>query len=126
MPTRPPTMCLDCRQPTSPGPRCPPCTKRRTQRYEADRRRREGSSTQRGYGAEWRRLRSKVLREQPFCQACGSSDRLHVDHIIPLKRGGTSTPVNVRVLCRSCHSKKTLADRRHEGRGPERGRDPYA
>jgi hypothetical protein len=30
---------------------------------------------------------------------CGSTTRLELDHILPLARGGTSTPSNIRILC---------------------------
>jgi hypothetical protein len=30
---------------------------------------------------------------------CGSTTRLELDHIVPLARGGTSTPSNLRILC---------------------------
>ena len=30
---------------------------------------------------------------------CGSKTRLELDHIVPLARGGSSTPGNIRILC---------------------------
>ncbi|MFE6489697.1 HNH endonuclease [Streptomyces sp. NPDC057757] len=38
-------------------------------------------------------------------QAHPSTD-LTADHVVPLARGGSSTPENTRVLCRSCNSRK--------------------
>ena len=32
---------------------------------------------------------------------CGSRDRLEFDHVIPFSRGGTSTPDNLRLVCRA-------------------------
>lgn len=40
------------------------------------------------------------------CAMCGSDDRLAVDHIIPIARGGDNSPENLRTLCRSCNSEK--------------------
>lgn len=40
------------------------------------------------------------------CEACGSSDFLSVDHIKPVKQGGTNTLDNYQCLCMSCNCKK--------------------
>ncbi|MEM9043500.1 MAG: HNH endonuclease [Pseudomonadota bacterium] len=66
----------------------------------------------RGYGWDWRRFRKAVIKDQPYCERCGSTDRLNVDHIIsvadrPDLRLDRS---NVRVLCQSCHSSRTARD----------------
>lgn len=37
------------------------------------------------------------------CLRCGSPERITVDHIIPLKKGGTDTKENVQPLCLSCN-----------------------
>jgi 5-methylcytosine-specific restriction endonuclease McrA len=38
---------------------------------------------------------------------------MHLDHIVPLADGGERLdPDNVRWLCHSCHSARTLADRK--------------
>lgn len=34
----------------------------------------------------------------------------HVDHIVPLKDGGTHAFSNLQSLCRSCHSRKTALE----------------
>ncbi len=31
-----------------------------------------------------------------------------VDHIIPIVEGGTNEIINLQMLCRSCHTKKTI------------------
>jgi 5-methylcytosine-specific restriction protein A len=64
------------------------------------------SSTQRGYDYRWRQIVARAIREQPWCSRCGRTDRLSGDHIIPLSKGGTDDPSNVRVLCISCNSAK--------------------
>jgi hypothetical protein len=47
--------------------RCPACL--RVQQRAKDKRR--GTTTQRGYGAEWRRLREQVIAASPACSVCG-------------------------------------------------------
>lgn len=73
------------------------------------------SSSQRGYGsAAWRRTRLLVIaRDAGVCQICGllvstSGDGrdAHVDHIIEKVRGGTDALENLRLCCRSCHSRR--------------------
>lgn len=65
------------------------------------------------YIAEQRRLvtasvRYEVMRRDHFrCVLCGSTAQngttLHVDHIIPLAKGGTSEMANLRTLCDRCN-----------------------
>ena len=40
------------------------------------------------------------------CYNCGSDEKLHADHRIPLSRGGSNHPANIIPLCRSCNSSK--------------------
>lgn len=51
----------------------------------------------------------------PVCQGKPHVDleKCHVDHIVPLSRGGTNYIGNQRVLCRACHVLRT--DNRHRG-----------
>ena len=64
----------------------------------------------RAYGPHWRRIRLQVLAEQPLC-ACGAR-ATQVDHIIPLKDGGTNDRANLVASCKPCHSRKTA---KHDG-----------
>lgn len=57
-------------------------------------------------------LRYDILRRDGFrCQICGSSAqdgvKLHVDHIIPVSRGGLTVPSNLRTLCDRCNMGKS-------------------
>jgi 5-methylcytosine-specific restriction endonuclease McrA len=37
---------------------------------------------------------------------CGSSEKLHFDHVIPVSRGGASTVANIQLLCGACNRAK--------------------
>jgi 5-methylcytosine-specific restriction protein A len=65
-----------------------------------------GTPVERGYGAEWKRVRNAYLIAHPICCACGQPSR-HVDHVVPLRRGGSNDASNLQALCASCHSRKT-------------------
>lgn len=57
-------------------------------------------------------LRYDVMNRDGFkCVICGASAKegahLHVDHIIPVSKGGTSTPSNLRTLCERCNIGKS-------------------
>lgn len=55
---------------------------------------------------------SKPIRERVFfrykntCCQCGANDKLSIDHIKPVRLGGTDTISNLQVLCKRCNSKK--------------------
>jgi len=58
------------------------------------------------------RLRYRILEMARFrCVACGSSSNdgvtLHIDHIIPVSRGGSSDESNLQVLCQPCNLGKS-------------------
>jgi 5-methylcytosine-specific restriction protein A len=67
------------------------------------------TSSQRGYGAEWRKLRALVLREEPTCRRCSARSTV-VDHVIPKARGGTDERRNLQGLCERCHNRKTVTE----------------
>lgn len=45
-------------------------------------------------------------RDGGACVRCGDTERLEVDHIIPMVRGGTDDDWNLQTLCKSCNSAK--------------------
>jgi Homing endonuclease associated repeat/HNH endonuclease len=54
------------------------------------------------------RLRARVLmRDGAMCQLCGASPqsgaKLHVDHVVPWSKGGSTTLENLRILCVQCN-----------------------
>lgn len=58
-----------------------------------------------------RQMRYEVLRRDGFkCVKCGRSAkdgvRLHVDHIVPVSRGGKSVMNNLQTLCEDCNCGK--------------------
>lgn len=69
------------------------------------------------FSKDQRRLMTKELRDQIIkrdnytCQMCGKympdCVGLHVDHIIPIKKGGKSIPSNLQVLCSKCNGQKS-------------------
>lgn len=68
-------------------------------------------------GRPWRRLREQVLqRDNYLCQCAECAKRFvpleatEVDHIIPLAKGGSDKPENLRAMNKDCHAAKTLRD----------------
>lgn len=81
-----------------------------------------GSAHSRGYGAQWRKIRARVLdRDKHLCQPCRNLGRLTtasaVDHIINRANGGGDDPMNLQAICTECHKAKTQAESRGEQLG---------
>ena len=52
-------------------------------------------------------LRNEVLKKyKNKCVLCGSTERLEIDHIKPIKLKGVSELNNLQVLCKNCNIKK--------------------
>ena len=71
-----------------------------------------GTSSQRGYGAEWQRKRRFVLkRDGHQCRPCAAKGLVtygnEVDHRIPKAEGGTDADENLQTICEDCHKEKT-------------------
>lgn len=100
---------------------------RKDRKHQARRPRQQASAAARGYDADWKRLRERVLLEEPVCRFCERRGlavaATVVDHIEPLsiapdRRLDRS---NLQALCAPCHDgEKARADRalrRRNGRG---------
>lgn len=78
-----------------------------------------GTRQERGYGAQWERLRRQVLeRDEGLCVPCTAAGRVtpatEVDHVTPKAQGGTDDLENLQAICRPCHLAKTA----RESQGP--------
>lgn len=95
--------------------------KRRGVLYERTKRKRPP----RAYGPRWRRLRRLVLAREPLCRECAPRglvvEATEVDHIIPLRAGGTDDDANLQPLCKRCHSRKGAREGRWGGAPRPRG-----
>lgn len=102
MPTRPPRFCSQpgCHKTATKGSRCPEHAKPAWRTTTT-------SSTARGYGANWSKLRMMKLRADPMCEVCQHAPAVQVDHIKAKAHGGTDDPSNLQSICRECHQAKT-------------------
>jgi len=41
---------------------------------------------------------------------CGSTEKLHFDHVDPSRQGGGSSPENIQILCEQCNLKRVGQD----------------
>lgn len=64
---------------------------------------------------EW--IKSSLrARERGKCAMCGSDlvleleDEIHIDHIVPLSKGGCNDLVNLQLLCKDCNQKKSNSE----------------
>lgn len=77
------------------------------------------STTDRGYGHAWRKIREHVLMTEPLCRTCAAAGRTvaatDVDHIVPKHMDGTDEIENLQPLCRACHNRKTAREKGHRG-----------
>jgi 5-methylcytosine-specific restriction protein A len=66
----------------------------------------------------WRSLRKKILKEQPHCSRCGSTENLQVHHIVP-PRGNEELffdENNLVTVCAVCHRVITNHEIRKRGK----------
>lgn len=90
---------------------CNVCGKTRRRQLDREYDSKRGSSTDRGYGSNWRRTRAMFLRRYPLCEDCLFEGRTEaateVHHITAKRDGGSNEFSNLMALCRSHHSKRT-------------------
>lgn len=56
-------------------------------------------------------IRREILTQYNYtCRICGTTENLHIDHIIPVTKGGLSTSDNLQVLCSMCNNIKKNKD----------------
>lgn len=46
-------------------------------------------------------------RDEGKCIRCGSAEKLHFDHIIPVSKGGGNSESNIQLLCEFCNLQKS-------------------
>lgn len=99
--------CVECGAPIIGGPYCEAHVKRPDESTRA--------AYRQGYRDPkyHREKQAAKTRAKGACERCGHpSDRLQVDHIVPLRDGGRNERGNLQVLCVPCHEVKTRGDRR--------------
>lgn len=74
------------------------------------------SDDPRYHTARWQKLRAQAIARDKSCLKCGSTERLHADHIIEIEDGGTFFDLNnLQTLCKVDHDAKSAVVR--AGRG---------
>ena len=54
-------------------------------------------------------LKQELIRQQHgICAYCGTDNRLEIEHMVPLKRGGSNDSGNLQVACRQCNKRKGI------------------
>jgi len=79
--------------------------KRRAALRKARKRGAEGSYT----AADIRRIQKQQRGRCAYCKTKLGPDR-HIDHIVPLSKGGSNWPANIQLLCERCNLSKHAAD----------------
>jgi len=94
--------------------------KQETRKLSEDRR---GTAAQRGYDADWKKLRDWYVRQHPLCEDCleegiVNGKSIEVDHVIPIdvKPELRLDANNLRSRCRRHHRLKTARDKKKYGK----------
>ena len=101
----------------------PPWLNRKPKRRDHAKR----DQTAAGYSRRaWQLARQeRLVLDNWQCQDCGrvvTGREAHVDHVIAKAQGGSDYMDNLRTLCRSCHSRKTVREEQGGRFGPGVGR----
>jgi 5-methylcytosine-specific restriction endonuclease McrA len=90
------------------------CAKHRREEQANGRGWARGTTTERGYGTHWQKLRAVVLGEEPLCRECSRrgivTPATLVDHILPKASNGSDARENLQPLCADCHKEKTIRE----------------
>jgi len=102
MPARAPRLC-SCGKVVPPGVTCA-CQARAKAARDARADKKRGTASQRGLGADWRKVRQAHISRHPFCW-CGEK-AVDVDHIVPRRIAPERRldPSNLQSLCKRHHS----------------------
>ena len=107
MGARPSRPCLDCGALVVNAPRCPRCAMLRQRQQNA----RRPSRAIAGYPSNWEALSRAILdRDGQRCAYCHGPART-VDHVIPLRLGGSNDGSNLVAACRACNSRRMMTAR---------------
>ena len=53
-------------------------------------------------------MRVEILNRDNYkCKNCGATEKLEIDHIFPISKGGKTEILNLQVLCHKCNGKKS-------------------
>ena len=78
-------------------------------------------ATPRQAGSGWMKTRERIqVAQQSMCADCGLLWQAHIDHVdhdVPLERGGSNDDSNLRLRCQGCHAEKTRREARERSGG---------
>lgn len=57
-----------------------------------------------------RDMRKEFIKPESICAKCGSNDRLQIDHIVSIEKGGKNNVSNIQILCWTCNRQKSNKD----------------
>lgn len=74
------------------------------------------SAVDRGYDADWQKVRNAYIKTHPVCEVCGRAKTAIVHHIVSVRQDPSRRldASNLQGVCKSCHEK------RHGWDGPAR------
>lgn len=82
--------CLGCGELIGHGSRCDDCTPRN------------------GSTRAYRTQRARILKHDAHCYICGAP-ATQTDHVVPVARGGTDHPSNLKPICWPCNRAKAAS-----------------